>query len=116
MTDVPESVHLALKRIDASRRIFFITTAVLFVAVLLLLSLAMTARFHSVYSPAYSESVDSRGAAKVQFLAIAAQQTFTGGCAALVDFHVTRMTTTVLRAMELKQGAGDRGQGAGHRG
>jgi hypothetical protein len=101
MSDVPEPVHLALKRIDASRRIFFITTAVLFVVVLLLLSIAMTARFHPVYPPPNPGSVDSSGGAKVQFLGIAAQMLFTGGCAALVAFHVTRMTKTVLRAMEL---------------
>jgi hypothetical protein len=106
MTDVPEPVHVALKRIDASRRIFFVATAVLFAVVLLLLSLAMAARFQSVSAPAYS---DSSGSAKVQFLGIAAQMLFTGGCAALVAFHVTRMTKTVLHAMGLKQGAGDRG-------
>jgi hypothetical protein len=32
---------------------------------------------------------------------IAAQMLFTGGCAALVAFHVTRMTKSVLRAIDL---------------
>jgi hypothetical protein len=108
MADVPEPVHLALKRIDTSRRIFFIATAVLFIVVLLLLGIAMTARFDPVYPPVSPESVDSRGAAKVQFLGIAAQMLFTGGCAALVAFHVTRMTKSVLHAIELAR-AGDSG-------
>jgi hypothetical protein len=103
MADVPEPVHLALKRIDTSRRIFFITTAVLFIVVLLLLGIALTARFQPVYPPGSLESVDSRGAAKVQFFGIAAQMLFTGGCASLVAFHVTRMTKSVLRAMDLRR-------------
>jgi hypothetical protein len=99
MNDVPEPVHLALKRIDTSRRIFFITTAVLFVVVLLLLGLMLAAGFERV-EPVSS---DTTGAAKMQFTGIAAQMLFTGGCAALVAFHVTRMTKTVLRAMDLRR-------------
>lgn len=107
MTDVPEPVHLALKRIDTSRRIFFIATAVLFVVVLLLLCLMLAAGFREAL-PRGEISTDTTGAAKMQFAGIAAQMVFTGGCAALVAFHVTRMTKTVLHAIGLDK-AGGRG-------
>jgi hypothetical protein len=44
---------------------------------------------------------DTGGNAKLLFAATSAQMAFIGGCAVLVSYHVTRMTRTVLNAIEL---------------
>jgi hypothetical protein len=46
---------------------------------------------------------DAGGNAKLLFAATAAQMAFVGACAVLVAFHVTRMTRTVLTAIELSR-------------
>jgi hypothetical protein len=49
---------------------------------------------------------DKGGNAKMLFGAAAAQMAFIAGCSVLVSYHVTRMTRTVLNAIELTRRAG----------
>jgi hypothetical protein len=86
----PESVDRALKRVDLSKRFIVTTIVFLFIAILF--------TFGSLLAHA---RVDETGRWKLQFAATAAEMGFVGLCAVLVSFHVTRMTKTVLNAIEL---------------
>ena len=92
MTHGPESVELALKRVDISKRFILTTIVFLFIAILFTFgSLLANAR------------IDDAGRSKLLFMATGAQMAFVGVCAVLVSFHVTRMTKTVLNAIELSR-------------
>jgi hypothetical protein len=94
MALAPEPVEFALKRVDRSRLIVLITIVLLLIVILFsLLNLMSTAA-----------RVESAGASKVLYVSVAAQMLFTGVCASLLAFHVSRMTKSVLRAMELAKG------------
>ena len=90
MAHGPESVEFALKRVDRSKR--FIVTAI----VLLFIAVLFTFGFLLAHARA-----DAGGSSKLLWAATAAQMTFVGICTVLVSFHVTRMTKTVLNALEL---------------
>jgi hypothetical protein len=94
MALAPEPVEFALKRVDRSRQIVMITIVALLVAILFSLLHLMSL---AVRNP-------SAGASKVLYVAVAAQMLFTAVCAGLLAFHVTRMTKSVLRAIDLAQG------------
>ena len=92
MAHGPESVELALRRVDLSKRFILTTIVFLFIAILFTFgSLLANAR------------IDDGGRSKLLFLATGAQMAFVGICAVLVSFHVTRMTKTVLNAIELSR-------------
>ena len=93
MALVPEPVDVALARIDRSRQLVVITIAALLVAILssLLFLMSMAAR------------IEQAGASKVLYASTAAQMLFTGVCAGLLAFHVSRMTKSVLRAIDLER-------------
>ena len=90
MTHGPESVELALKRVDLSKRFILTTIVFLFIAILFAFGFVLA---HA--------RVDADGHSKLVFAATGAQMAFVGICAVLVSFHVTRMTKTVLNAIEL---------------
>jgi hypothetical protein len=84
-----DSVEVALKKVDRSKHVILGGIALLFVAVLLTFGFLL-AHVH-----------DAGGNAKLLFAATGAQMAFVAACAVLVAFHVTRMTRTVLNAMDL---------------
>jgi hypothetical protein len=90
MAHGPENIDLALKRVDRSKRFIVISIIVLFVAVL------FTFGFLGAHV-----RLDASGQSRLLFAATGAQMSFVGVCAVLVAFHVTRMTKTVLNAIEL---------------
>lgn len=47
--------------------------------------------------------VDDDGRWKLQLLTTAAEMAFVGVCSVLVSYHVSRMTRTVLNAIELSR-------------
>ena len=92
MAHGPENVEFALKRVDRAKLFILTTIVFLFIAILFTFgSLLANAR------------IDDGGRSKLLFLATGAQMAFVGICAVLVSFHVTRMTKTVLNAIELSR-------------
>jgi hypothetical protein len=89
MAPEPEHVEFVLKRVDRSKHFVLAAIAALFFAVLL------------TFGYLLAHVRDSGGNAKLLFAATSAQMAFVGACAVLVSFHVTRMTRTVLNAIEL---------------
>jgi hypothetical protein len=90
MAHEPETIHLALKRVDLSKRFILTTIVLLFIAVLFTFGFLLA---HA--------RVNADTGAKLLFAATGAQMTFVGICAVLISFHVTRMTKTILNAIEL---------------
>jgi protein-S-isoprenylcysteine O-methyltransferase Ste14 len=90
MAHEPESVQFALNRVDRSKSVIFAAIVVLFVFVLFTFGFVLA---HA--------RMDDDGRSKMLFMATASEMAFIGACAALVAFHVTRMTKTVLNAIEL---------------
>jgi hypothetical protein len=93
MAPAPQPVHFALKRVDRSRQIVVFTIAALLVAILLSL----------LYLMSMATRVEQAGASKVLYVSTAAQMLFTGVCAGLLAFHVSRMTKSVLHAIDLER-------------
>jgi len=90
MANEPESVHFALKKVDLSKQlIIFIIVAVLVAILFAFGSLMAAAR------------IEDAGRSKLLFMSVAAQMAFVGVCAALLAFHISRMTKAVLKAIEL---------------
>jgi hypothetical protein len=89
MANGPESVEFVLKRVDRSKRVIMAAIVVLFVAVLI------------TFGYLLAHVRDPGGNSKLLFAATGAQMAFVGACAVLVAFHVTRMTRTVLNAIDL---------------
>lgn len=89
MAHGPDSVEFALKRVDRSKHFILAAVAVLFVAVLFTFGFLL------------AHVRDSGGNAKLLFAATGAQMAFVGVCAVLVSYHVSRMTRTVLHAIDL---------------
>jgi hypothetical protein len=87
-----EDIELALKRVDLSKR--FILTTIVFVFIAILFT------FGSLLAHA---RVDDDGRWKLQVVTTAAEMAFVGICAVLVSYHVSRMTRTVLNAIELSR-------------
>jgi hypothetical protein len=92
MAHEPETIHLALKRVDRSKRFILTTIVMLFIAVLFTFGFLLA---HA--------RVNADTGAKLLFAATGAQMMFVGICAVLVAFHVTRMTKTVLNAIDLSR-------------
>jgi hypothetical protein len=90
LRSVQHSVHVALARVDRSKYFILTAIALLFVAIL----------FTFGFLAAHARS-DADGHSKLLFGATVAQMAFIGICAVLVSFHVSRMTKTVLNAIEL---------------
>jgi hypothetical protein len=70
---------------------------------------AIAALFFAIlitFGYAMAHAPDKGGNAKMLFGAAAAQMAFIAGCSVLVSYHVTRMTRTVLNAIELTRRAG----------
>jgi hypothetical protein len=91
MAREPEHVEFVLKRVDRSKHFVLAAIAALFFAVLL------------TFGYLLAHVRDSGGNAKLLFAATGAQMAFVGACAVLVAFHVTRMTRTVLNAIDLSR-------------
>ena len=89
MAQEPETVLYVLKRVDRSKHFMLAAIAVLFFA------------FLSTFAFMMEHARDSGGNGKLLFAAAAAQMAFVGGCAVLVSYHVSRMTRTVLQAIDL---------------
>ena len=89
MAHEPEPVLVVLKRVDRSKHLMLAAIAVLFFAIL----------FFFGFSLAHARAAE--GYAKLLFAVAAVQMAFVGGCAILVSYHVSRMTRTVLQAIEL---------------
>ena len=90
MAREPEDIEIALKRVDLSKR--FILTTIVFVFIAILFT------FGSLLAHA---RVDDDGRWKLQLVTTGAEMAFVGICAVLVSYHVSRMTRTVLNAIEL---------------
>jgi len=90
MAREPEHIELALKRVDLSKRFILVTVVFVFMAILF--------TFGSLLAHA---RVDDDGRWKLQLVTTAAEMAFVGVCAILVSYHVSRMTRTVLNAIEL---------------
>ncbi len=90
MAREPEHIEFALKRVDLSKR--FILTTIVFVFIAILFT------FGSLLAHA---RVDDDGRWKLQLVTTAAEMAFVGVCAVLVSYHVSRMTRTVLNAIDL---------------
>ena len=88
--DLEHLVRQSLNAVDRSRRWAAVATAVLVVVILFALGALMAAA-----------RVDDAGRSKLLFVSVAAQMIFVGLCTSLLAYHVTRMTTAVLRAVEL---------------
>jgi hypothetical protein len=88
----PESVEFALKRVDRAKHVILTAVVVLFVLVLFTFGFLLA---HA--------RVNEGTASKLLFAATGAQMAFVGVCAVLVALHVTRMTKTVLKAIELSR-------------
>ena len=88
--DLEILVRKSLDVVDRSRRFAAISASVVFVVFVLTLGFLFA---HA--------RVGDPGAAKVLWVASAAQMAFVGLCTALSASHVTRMTKAVLRAIEL---------------
>lgn len=88
----PETVELALKRVDRSKRFIIIAIVLLLVAVLV-----------SYFGLLHTSRVVGGGVSKAAFVALGTQMAFVGLCAILIAFHVTRMTKIVLNAIELSR-------------
>jgi hypothetical protein len=91
MAHEPESVLLVLERVDRSKHVMLAAIAALFFAILI------TFGYLLAHAP------DRSGSAKLLFAGAAAQMAFIAGCSVLVSYHVTRMTRTVLNAIELSK-------------
>lgn len=89
MAHEPEPVLIVLKRVDRSKHLMLAAIAALFFAIL----------FFFGFSLAHARAAE--GYAKLLFAVAAVQMAFVGGCAILVAYHVSRMTRTVLNAIEL---------------
>ena len=89
MAHEPEHIQFVLKRVDRSKHFMLGAIAALFFAVLFTFGFLM------------AHARDTGGNGKLLFAAAAAQMAFIAGCAVLVSYHVTRMTRTVLNAIEL---------------
>jgi len=89
MAHDPEPIQFVLKRVDRSKHVMLGAITALFFAVLFTFGFLM------------AHARDTGGNAKMLFGAAAAQMAFIGGCAVLVSYHVTRMTRTVLKAIDL---------------
>ena len=90
MAHEPEQIELALKRVDLSKRFILVTIVCVFIAILF--------TFGSLLA---HTRVDDDGRWKLQLVTTAAEMAFVGVCAVLVSYHVSRMTRTVLNAIEL---------------
>ena len=88
----PESVDLALRRVDLAKRFILATIVFVFIAILF--------TFGSLLAHA---RVDDVGRWKLQLVTTGAEMAFVGICAVLVSLHVSRMTKTVLNAIELSR-------------
>jgi hypothetical protein len=89
MAHEPEPALFALKRVDRSKHFMLAAIAALFFTVLFTFGFLL------------AHVRDSGGNAKLLFAAAAAEMAFMGGCAVLVSYHVTRMTRTVLNAIDV---------------
>jgi len=87
-----EHIELALKRVDLSKRFILVTIVFVFIAILF--------TFGSLLAHA---RVDDDGRWKLQLVTTGAEMAFVGVCAVLVSYHVSRMTRTVLNAIELSR-------------
>jgi len=94
MAHEPEPILFVLKRVDRSKHVMLAAIAALFFAILFTLGYLM------------AHAPDRSGNAKLLFAGAAAQMAFIAGCSVLVAYHVTRMTRTVLNAIELTRRAG----------
>jgi hypothetical protein len=92
MAHEPESVEFALKRVDRAKHFILTAVVVLFVLVLFTFGFLLA---HA--------RVNAGTVSKLLFAATGAQMAFVGVCAVLVALHVTRMTKTVLKAIELSR-------------
>jgi hypothetical protein len=92
MAREPEHIDLALKRVDLSKRFILVTIVFVFIAILF--------TFGSLLAHA---RVDDDGRWKLQLVTTGAEMAFVGVCAVLVSYHVSRMTRTVLNAIELSR-------------
>jgi hypothetical protein len=92
MAHGPESVDLALRRVDLAKRFILATIVFVFIAILF--------TFGSLLAHA---RVDDDGRWKLQLVTTGAEMAFVGICAVLVSLHVSRMTKTVLNAIELSR-------------
>ena len=90
MAHGPDNIEFALKKVDLSKRFILTTIVFLFIAIL------FTFGFLAAHARA-----DADGHSKLLFAATGAQMAFIGICAVLVSLHVSRMTKTVLNAIEL---------------
>jgi hypothetical protein len=88
--DLETLVRKSLDTVDRSRRIAAAITGIVFL--LFVLTLGFLFAHARIGDP---------GAAKVLWVATAAQMAFVGLCTALLAGHVTRMTRAILRAVEL---------------
>ena len=91
MAHEPEAVLFALKRVDRSKHLMLGAIAALFFAILV------------IFGYLLAHAPDRSGNAKLLFAAAAAQMAFIAGCSVLVSYHVSRMTRTVLNAIELSR-------------
>ena len=89
MAPDPDHIEFVLKKVDRSKHFVLTAVVVLFVVVLFTFGFLL------------AHVRDSGGNAKLLWAATGAQMAFVGVCAVLVSFHVTRMTKTVLNAIEL---------------
>ena len=94
MTDSAENaLRNSLDAVDRGRRWAMLGVAALFIATAIAwLAAAAAARGVS----------PGTGLSKALFVATTTQMLFTGSCAVVVMFHVSRVTKTLLRAMELR--------------
>jgi hypothetical protein len=87
----------ALDAVDRGRRWTLIGVAALFVAT----TLALFALFHTAAGapPSAQDGVSL----KALYVTAASQMLLIAGCAAVVMMHVTRMTKSILRALEARR-------------
>ena len=91
MAHEPDTVQFALNKVDRSRLLVLVAVVVLFTAVLFTFGALL----------AHARIEGDAGRSKLLFMSAAAQMAFVGACAVLLAFHVSRMTRTVLNAIEL---------------
>jgi nitrate reductase gamma subunit len=89
--DMETILRNSLDAVDRGRRWAMLGVAALFVATLFMLVVVFHVR------------TIGEGASKLLFLVFAAHILFVACCTAVVMLHITRMTKTVLRALDLKQ-------------
>ena len=87
----------SLDAVDRFRRRAIGAVAVLFVVAVV--------GFASLMGSAAARAGDNAGLMKVQFISVAAQLFFVTLCTVIIALYVTRMTKTILRAIELMSSA-----------